>query len=121
LYHEAQQSAYKSLRNRISYGYLHFLGYWAGRLPRFIDVAVKALGLIGIILSPRYASIKNVESFTDKLIDSSVGDPTRMLIVLAPMNKYDALFGALHEICARYRDSHSCFTFISFYVKGINS
>jgi len=121
VYKTVGQSGYATLRDRFSYGYLHFLGYWAGRLPRLVDIAFKALGLLGIILSPRYASIKNIESFTDRVIDSSVGDPTRMLIVLAPMEKYQVLLNALHEICVRYRDDKGCFTFISFYVKGINS
>jgi len=120
-YAETAQTAMKRLRNRVAYGYLHFLGRWAGRLPRAIDVAAKALGMVGIILSPRYASVRNIESFTDKVLDSTVGDPTRMLIVLAPATKYDFLFRRLYELCLAHRTRYGCFTFLSFYVKAIRS
>lgn len=120
-YSDTRQSFYKSLRDRIEYGYLHFLGYWAGRLPAAIDLFVKLLGLIGIILSPKYATMKNIESFTDKVLDSTVGDPTRMFIALAPMEKYEALFTGLNKICRHYRDTTGCITFITCYVKGIRS
>jgi hypothetical protein len=120
-YFDTKPLAWKSFRNRLSYGYLHFLGRIAGRLPRRLDMLVKALGTIGVVFSPRYASIKNVETFTDKVLDSSVGDPTRMLIALAPMDRYETLFRALHALTVEYRDRYRCFTFISFYVKAIHS
>ena len=120
-YHNSAQTAMARLRNRLSYGWLHFLGKWAGRLPSLLDKMVKLFGMMGIVYSPKFASIKNVETFTDKVIDSSVGDPTRMLIVLAPMSEYRTLFMKLHELLVRYRDQHQAFSFISFYVKGISS
>lgn len=120
-YHDTAQTWSARLRNRLSYGWLHFLGRWAGRLPSLLDKMVKLLGMMGIIYSPKFASIKNVETFTDKVIDSSVGDPTRMLIVLAPISEYRVLFTKLHDLLVRYRDQHKAFSFISFYVKGINS
>ena len=121
-YHDPSDSAYRRIRNRLAYGYLHFLGRIAGRLPwARLERLVKLLGTLGIIISPRYASIGNVESFTDKVVDSTVGDPTRMLIVLAPMEHYDALFRDLYSLCEELRRRAGCFTFISFYVKGIRS
>lgn len=120
-YVETPQNPIKSLWNRLAYGYLHQFGYWAGRLPRLIDIFVKYLGMVGIMFSPRYASIKNVETFTDRVLDSSVGDPTRMFIALAPVEKYSVLFYRLYELCRRYREQQRCFTFVSVYVKAINS
>lgn len=120
-YHETGQSSYRRLRQQISYGYLHGIGYMAGRLPKGIDKVVKYVGMTGVLFSPRYASIKNVEFFTDKLLDSSVGDPTRMLIVLGPLDAYGALFRELMELCREARARHECFTFISVYVKSITS
>lgn len=120
-YRATAPSFWARLVNRLAYGYLHFLGRWAGRLPGWLDRMVKLLGMLGVIFSPRYASLKNVETFTDRVIDSSVGDPTRMLIVLAPMDRYEVLFRALHALLRDYRDRYGCFTFISFYVKGIHS
>jgi len=121
VYEKWPPSLWGRVVNRITYGWLHFLGRWAGRLPEWLDRLFKILGMIGIIFSPRYASIKNIETFTDRVIDSSVADPTRMLIVLAPLDQYAALFRALRELLTLYRTKHGCFTFISFYVKGIKS
>jgi len=120
-YKHTPQNPYKTLRNRLSYGFLHYLGYWAGRLPVGIDRLVKYLGMMGVMLSPKYASIKNIEVFTDRVLDSSVGDPTRMLIVLAPTGKYALLFRTLYDLCLHYRAQTGCFSFISIYVKAIQS
>lgn len=120
-YYATPQGWYGRLRRRISYGYLHFLGRVAGRLPRVVDLIVKYLGIIGIIFSPRYGTIKDIESFTDKVIDSSVGDPTRMFVVLAPVDRYQDLFRAIYGLCKSTRARLGAFTFISLYVKAIES
>jgi hypothetical protein len=120
-YHEVRQGRLPSLVNRVAYGYLHGLGEVAGRLPGSIDRAVKVLGMAGVIASPLYASVKNVESFTDRVIDSTVGDPTRMFIVLGPVERYEVLFRTLYQLCLRYRHEHHCFTMVSIYVKSIRS
>lgn len=124
-----QISAYKAappgrigaLTNTLSYGYLHTLGFWAGRLPEKLDVAVKYLGTLGLIFAPGYASIKNVERFSDRVLDSSVGDPSRFLITLAPAEAYPTLFDKLYTLCRSFRTRHKCFTFITLSVKGIRS
>ncbi len=120
-YYETGQSVIKSLRNRVEYGYLHALGRWAGRLPGPIDLAVKYLGMVGVMLSPRFASIKNVETFTDRVLDSSVGDPTRMFIVLAPVGRFATLFHRINGLFGEYRERHDCFSFLTIYVKAIHS
>ncbi|MHB8574648.1 MAG: FAD-binding oxidoreductase, partial [Dehalococcoidia bacterium] len=78
-YKETEQSRYKSARNRVSYGYLHRIGYVAGRLPAKVDRVAKFVGTSGVLFSPKFATIKNIEFFTDKILDSTVGDPTRMI------------------------------------------
>lgn len=120
-YSATPQSPVAKLGDRLAYGYLHGLGNIAGRLPTGIDEAVKYLGMAGIIISPRYATMKNIERFTDKVLDSSVGDPTRMFIILGPADRYEKLFHELYSICRRYRSETGCFTFISIYVKAIRS
>lgn len=120
-YFPASQNPYTRFRKRLAYGYLHALGRWAGRLPKMVDVLVKYLGMVGIILSPRYGSVKDIESFTDKVLDSSVGDPTRMLIALAPTETYSEMFRGMYQICLEARARHRAITFISFYVKAIQS
>ena len=74
------------MRDALSYDLLHGLGYVAGRLPAEMDKALKYVGMTGVMFSPMYATMKNVEFFTDKILDSTVGDPTRMFIVLAPLH-----------------------------------
>jgi hypothetical protein len=120
-YYETPQSRLKSLRNKVEYGYLHTLGRWAGQLPTGLDVAVKYLGMVGVMLSPGYASIKNVETFTDRVLDSSVGDPTRMFIVLAPVGRFTTLFHRIHALFTEVRKRTGAFTFVSIYVKAIHS
>ncbi|HTN87029.1 MAG TPA: FAD-dependent oxidoreductase [Sorangium sp.] len=120
-YHEAPQSPLKSLWNKAAYGYLQTLGLYAGRLPTGVDQAVKYLGMAGVVLSPRYASTKNIETFTDRILDSSVGDPTRMFIVLGPAERFAPLFNRLYSLFLEYRLKTGCFTFIAIYVKAIRS
>lgn len=120
-YVETRQSGYKRLRNKLVYGYLHKIGKWAGRVPKPVEMLLKALALAGLVFSPRYASIKNVESFTDRITDSTVGDPTRWFILLTPAESYAILFRKLYELALNYRTRYQCFTLVSLYVKGIKS
>jgi len=120
-YHETPQNAQAKLRNKLSYDYLHGIGRVAGTLPKAPDKVLKLVGMLGVLFSPGYASIKNVEFFTDKLLDSTVGDPTRMLIALAPLDRYQTIFRELWTVLEQARKDHDCFTFISVYVKSIKS
>lgn len=120
-YKDTEQSRLHRLRNRAAYGYLHRIGYMAGRLPPGVDRTVKYIGTAGVIFSPKFATIKNIEFFTDKILDSTVGDPTRMLIVLAPLDRYAELFNETFELMVAWRERTKCFTFVSVYVKSINS
>ena len=118
---ETPQSGWKSLRNTISYRYLHMLGSWAGRLPALLERVVKALGILGVLFPARYASIKNVEFFADRILDVTVGDPTRWLIILVPSAKYEALARAVYERAVQFRERYGCFTFVSIYIKAVRS
>jgi hypothetical protein len=112
---------YGALRNRLSYGYLHLLGRWAGRLPGFLESIVKYLGLASVIFSPKYASVRNVESFTDKVLDFTEGDPTRMFILLTPIEEYESVFRDIYELFLEYRKKTGCFKVVAIYVKAIIS
>jgi hypothetical protein len=120
-YFETPQTLAARWHNALAYEILHRIGYVAGTLPRDLDRTLKYIGTAGILLSPRYASIKNVEFFSDKIIKATVGDPSRMLIILVPLDQYAALFERVWTLLAGYRDERGCFTFISGYVKGIRS
>ena len=120
-YHTTGQSWYKSLVNDVAYGFQHFVGDWAGRLPTLLDDFTKYLGMACIMLSPTYAGMKNIERFTDQILDSTVGDPTRMFVALAPVERYESLFHQLYEVVSAERRRSGAITFISVYVKSIRS
>lgn len=120
-YHHTSQNLVKTLWNRLAFGYQHQLGYWAGRLPRQLDEFVTYLGTGTIMLSPGYATMKDIERFTDQVLDSTVGDPTRMFVVLAPAQRYTSLFHQLYELCLLERRRSRAITSISIYVKAVSS
>jgi len=120
-YHETTQSRAHQAANASAYEVLHRIGQVAGRLPPKIDRGLKMVGIGGVIMSPRFASIKNIEFFTDKVLDSTVGDPTRMLIVLGPLDRFEQLFRDCWALLADFRARTGCFTFLSVYVKSIRS
>jgi hypothetical protein len=109
-------------RNALAYGALHRLGRLCSTLPPRPAAAVKALGsVLGMITSPRYASVRNVELFTDAVIDHTVGDPARTLVAVAPVGTLEATFHALYNRCVALRAANGGVSFISLHFKGIHS
>ncbi len=121
LYKATAQAPAAFLRDRIAHGWLHRLGYVGGRLPPALDEQVKHLGFAGVLYGPRFATIKNIEFFTDKIIDSTVGAPSRMLTLLAPVDRYDELVAAAHRLVSGYQERTTCFAYVAFYVKAVTS
>ena len=120
-YRDPSRSRYEKARNSLGHGYLFGLGYMAGRLPGGVDRTVKTLGMAGLLFTPRYASIKNIETYLDKTIDHTVGDPTRWLVVFGPAAEYRELFSDLYELLRAFRERERCMTFISCDVRSIRS
>jgi len=122
IYHDAPGARRGRARNAVSYGALHRVGRLCSALPPGPAAAVKAAGsLAGMIASPRYASVRNIELFTDAVIDHTVGDPARTLVAVAPVETLEAAFHALYERCVELRERERCVTFISIHFKGIRS
>jgi hypothetical protein len=116
------QSASKTLRKKLVYGFLYFLGYWAGRLPPLLEKVVRYLGIIGVvILPPRYGSIKDAEVLPNRVFDFSVGDASRMFTAFVPLEEYQEVFKALYDICLQSRARDNAIGNISMYVKAIDS
>ena len=105
LYRDTDASAYARARNAMAYGPLHRIGWVAGRLPGEVDKAMKMAGFASVLFSPKYATIKNVESFSDKVLDATVGEPTRYLVALSPVEQYAALGRRLFDLLVGYRDA----------------
>ncbi len=120
-YVEVPATPRNNLRDKAAFTYLHSLGRFAGRLPRRVDSLVKVLDIAGVMFPPRYGTIKHVETLTDRVLESSVGDPIRMLAVIAPEGNYEAVFRGLYDLCLSYRKRHRCFSFVSIYVKALSS
>jgi FAD/FMN-containing dehydrogenase len=120
-YRATEQRRTRLLRRNAAYGALHALGERAGRLPEPVDEVAKYLGTMSLIASPRYAARGDVERFTDAIIDHTVGDPTRMLVVLAPVDRCAEVMHELRRRCLDLREREGCFTFLSIQAKGVRS
>lgn len=121
LYRTTPASMPARARDAVAYGFLHGLGFVSGHLPGPVDRALKYVGVAGIVLSPRYASVKNAESFSDKILDSTVGDPTRYLVAIARERDVADVARRMLDVLRRYRTEHGCLKVITLYLKGIRS
>lgn len=121
VYQDTAQTPYARVRSTLAYRFLHSVGAVAGRLPSALDMALKYVGLAGILCSPRYASVKDAESFADKIVDATVGEPSRSLVVIARVGRYESVCRRLLDLMRNYRERHQCFTLITLYVKPIRS
>ena len=120
-FRETEQTAARLIEIRLAYGFLHRLGYLGNHAPRRLAGLIKYLGALSIAFQPRYASIKNAEFFSDKVLDASVGDPTRMFILLPPMDAYEDVVRESYNFLDRLRQRTGSLTVILTYVKAINS
>jgi FAD/FMN-containing dehydrogenase len=121
VYREADPSTAQRALERVSHGGLHRLGWMGGRLPTKLDEAVKKVGMAGVVFAPPYATVKNAEFFTEKILDATVGDPQRFLVVISPIAIYEEQFRRLWQLLVDYRERYGCFTFLTLYVKAIRS
>jgi len=121
VYSETGATPLARIVNSAAYTALHKIGFLSGRLPGPIDRAMKYVGMAGVLFSPPYALVKYAEASIDKILDSTVGDPTRYLAVIMRENDYVALSTRIFELLRGYRKRHGCFGVISAYVKGIRS
>ncbi len=121
VYRDADPSLARRGLESVAYGGLHRLGWLAGRLPEKVDKVVKLAGMAGVVLAPKYATVKNAEFFTEKILDATVGDPQRFLVVISPIGIYEEQFRLLWDMMVDYRTRYRCFTFITLYVKSIKS
>lgn len=120
-YRDAEANLVARATSAASYGVLHRIGWLEGRLHSGVDKALKGAGVASVLASPKYATIKNVETFSDRVLDATVGDPSRYLVALPPAEKYAELCQRLFDLLVDYREKHHCLTFIGLYVKGIKS
>jgi hypothetical protein len=119
MYRDTPQTEWSRAWDALVYWKLHRLGWVSGRLPRALDRALKMAGFASVLWAPRYAKIKNVETFADKVLDATVGDSTRFLVVLAPHDRYVEVARRLFDLLVDYRERFRCMTFLALYVKSI--
>lgn len=121
VYSDTEATPVVRVVNSAAYTVLHKIGFLSGRLPGPVDRAMKYVGMAGVLFSPPYALVKYAEASIDKILDSTVGDPTRYLAVIMRERDYVTLSTRVFEILRRYRDDHGCLGVITAYVKGIRS
>jgi len=120
-YVETSQGGLVGFRDRLSHRYLHAIGRRAGRASGVASAMLHQLGIAGLMLSPRYASIKNVEIFVDRILDSTKGEPSRWLAAFVPLEHYPAMFRRYYDLCRDFRTRYGCFTLIGLYIKSVKS
>lgn len=120
-YHHAPPRRINAVRNAAAYACQRMLGRASTRLRPPLGEVAKYFATASLLFPPAYASMRNVERFADKVLDATVGQPTRWLVVLAPADGYERVFRELMELCAAERRDSGAITFISGYVKPIRS
>ncbi|HEX5474616.1 MAG TPA: FAD-binding oxidoreductase [Vicinamibacterales bacterium] len=120
-YRDTRQSGWKSLRARTGYGFYHRVGRRAGLLSPRRETIARALGTVGVLLPPRYGTIKDVEFFSDRMLSSTAGERSRWFILLVPSQSYRALFRAVYELGLEFRARYGCFHAVCMYVKALRS
>lgn len=120
-YRPGSRPAVKSLRSRPAYGVQGLVGKSSAALPDPFGKIMKYFGVLALVRPPSYASVRDIERFSDKLLDATVGDPSRMFIVLAPAERYEQVSRALLALCLGERERSGALTFVSLYVKAIRS
>jgi hypothetical protein len=121
VYRDADPSTAQRAIESMAHGGLHRLGWMGGRLPTKLDEVVKKAGMAGVVFAPPYATVKNAEFFTEKILDATVGDPQRFLVVISPIGIYEQQFRTLWRLLVDFRERYGCFTFLTLYVKSICS
>lgn len=121
VYRETTQRPDKTLRSNAVARYHRLVGAASTALPPAAGAVVKYLGVASLLLPPTYATAARVEQFTDDLLDAGVGDPTRMLIVLAPAERLEPVLLELLDVCAEVRRDTGAIGAVALYVKPIRS
>lgn len=113
--------SHKSLLSRAAEGRQRFVGSLQTRVPAGVGAVVKYAGVAGMLFPPAYATAAAIERFSDVALDATVGDPTRMLIVLAPAEQYEPLVRELLDVCTEVRQGTGAIGAIALNLKPIRS
>jgi hypothetical protein len=115
------QDKARRLRATLGWGLLHGVGYFSGRVPRPVDLALRQVAIAGSIRPPRYAPYRHAEHLLDQVIDFTVGDPSRWLISWAPVRTWRELAQQQNDLLVGERESRHNLTFISLDIRPIRS
>ncbi|MGH3433775.1 MAG: hypothetical protein ACRDQB_13160, partial [Thermocrispum sp.] len=119
-YHRTSARPDRVARSRLAEGYHRLVGVAATRLPPTAGAVAKYAGVAGMLLPPAYTTVARVERFADDLADATVGEPSRMLIAIAPAETVAETARELLEVCAEARESGAVGA-VALYVKPIRS
>jgi hypothetical protein len=111
----------RRLRSTVGWGFLHGVGYFSGRVPRPVDLALRQVAIAGSIRPPRYAPYRYAEHLLDQVIDFSVGDPSRWLISWAPVRTWRELARQQNDLLVEERERNGNLTFISLDIRPMRS
>ena len=120
LYRDTDASAYARARNAMAYGPLHRIGWVSGSLPGEVDKAMKMAGFASVLFSPKYATIKNVESFPTRSSTPWWESRPAPRGAVARRARRRPQPPALRP-AGRLSRAHQCLTVVALHVKGIRS
>jgi hypothetical protein len=120
-YHASSRNPVKSAVEAVGYGYLKGIGRIIGLCPAPIDDTLRLLGTAGMFTSPPWASIKNVERFTDIVLDYGVGDPPRWLVSFVPADRFEEFFEQARALLVAERARSGALGDLAMFAKGIDS
>jgi hypothetical protein len=111
----------RRLRSTLSWGLLHGVGYFSGRVPRLVDLALRQIAIVGSMRPPRYSPYRHAEHLLDQVIDFTVGGPCRWLISWAPVRTWRELAQRQTDLLIDERERQRNLTFISLDIRAIRS
>jgi FAD/FMN-containing dehydrogenase len=108
-------------RAALAYGALRTAGRLSTTLPGAAGVAAKYAGTAGLMLAPGYARHRDVERFSDGVIDWTVGEPSRLLVAIAPIDVLPQVFSEIYESARYARRRDAGLTFVTVHLKAARS
>jgi hypothetical protein len=102
----APKAAARTLRDRLAEQYNKVITSRPFGGGGAVDDVLRAMSFADVLLGAKQLTLKNAESFAERMVDSSVGFPKWRFAVRAPVPAYAPLFRELQELLVRFRDEH---------------
>jgi hypothetical protein len=120
-YSKSTKETARTLRDRIAEQYNRVITSRPFAAGSPVDDILRTMSFADVLWGPKTLTLKNAESFAERMVDSSVGFPKWHFSVQAPLSQYSPLFASLQDLLVRFRDEHCNFNAIFSVCKPIRS